>query len=183
VIERTVEAFGGIDVLDQQRRRRRLAALRRHASSTSSGRSCSWWRRRSRLTRLALPSMLERPGASVVNMTSVGWYRQTRGNLAHTRRRPPAQLTRLMAADLGPKIRVSAAVAGAVGCTGLREVFERRARHAPDDHRQHPAPPDGNPRTSHARRSTSRHRRRRGHGEILELAAARSTRWCRQPDL
>ncbi len=80
------------------------------------------------ITRLALPSMLERPGASVINMTSVGWYRQTRGNLAHhTAKAALAQLTRLMAADLGPKIRVNAICPGAVETPGLREVFEKRA--------------------------------------------------------
>jgi 7-alpha-hydroxysteroid dehydrogenase len=72
--------------------------------------------------------MLERPGASIINMTSVGWYRSTRGNLAHhTAKGALAQLTRLMAADLGPKIRVNAIVPAAVETPGLREVFEKRA--------------------------------------------------------
>jgi 7-alpha-hydroxysteroid dehydrogenase len=80
------------------------------------------------LTRLAAPSMLERPGASVINMTSVGAYRATRGNLAHhTAKAALAHFTRLMAADLGPKIRVNAIVPGAVETPGLREVFESRA--------------------------------------------------------
>jgi 7-alpha-hydroxysteroid dehydrogenase len=79
------------------------------------------------LTRLALPSMLERPGASVVNMTSVGYERVTRGNLAHwTAKGALATLTRLMAADLGPKVRVNAIAPGAVETPGLRGVFERR---------------------------------------------------------
>ncbi len=80
------------------------------------------------LARLALPHMLERPGASVINMTSVGAYRSTRGNLAHhTAKGALAQLTRLMAADLGPKIRVNALVPAAVETPGLRETFERRS--------------------------------------------------------
>ena len=71
--------------------------------------------------------MLERPGASVVNMTSVGYERSTRGNLAHwTAKGALATLTRLMAADLGPKIRVNAIAPGAVETPGLREVFDRR---------------------------------------------------------
>jgi 7-alpha-hydroxysteroid dehydrogenase len=128
VVERTVSELGGIDVL---------------VNNAGAGGSPSFVDTRIddlqksfmlmvaspfELTRLAAPSMLERPGASVVNMTSVGWYRQTRGNLAHhTAKAALAQLTRLMAADLGPKIRVNALSPGAVETPGLREVFERRA--------------------------------------------------------
>jgi 7-alpha-hydroxysteroid dehydrogenase len=79
------------------------------------------------LVRLALPYLLERPGASVINMTSVGAYRSTRGNLSHhTSKAALAQLTRLMAADLGPKVRVNALVPAAIETPGLREVFDRR---------------------------------------------------------
>jgi 7-alpha-hydroxysteroid dehydrogenase len=60
-------------------------------------------------------------------MTSVGAYRATRGNLAHhTAKAALAQLTRLMAADLGPKVRVNALVPAAIETPGLREVFDRR---------------------------------------------------------
>jgi len=79
------------------------------------------------LARLALPSMLERPGASIINMTSVGAHRATRGNLAHhTAKAAQAHMTRLMAADLGPKIRVNAIAPAAVETPGLREVFDKR---------------------------------------------------------
>jgi 7-alpha-hydroxysteroid dehydrogenase len=78
------------------------------------------------LARLAAPSMLTRPGASIINMTSVGYYRHTRGNLAHhTAKGAMAQFTRLLAADLGPKIRVNAIAPAAVETPGLREVFDR----------------------------------------------------------
>jgi len=80
------------------------------------------------LARLAAPSMLQRPGASIINMTSVGAYRNSRGNLAHhTAKGAMAQFTRLLAADLGPKIRVNAIAPGAVETPGLREVFDSRA--------------------------------------------------------
>ena len=79
------------------------------------------------LVRVALPHLLASPGASVINMTSVGAYRATRGNLAHhTSKAALAHLTRLMAADLGPKIRVNALVPAAIETPGLREVFDRR---------------------------------------------------------
>ncbi len=79
------------------------------------------------LTRLALPHLLVRPGASVINMCSVGAHRSTRGNLAHhTAKAALAHLTRLMAADLGPRVRVNALVPGAVETPGLRAVFDAR---------------------------------------------------------
>lgn len=127
IVERTVSEMGGIDVL---------------VNNAGAGGSPSFVDTRIadleksyhlmvsvpfELTRLALPSMLERPGASVVNMTSVGYERSTRGNLAHwTAKGALATLTRLMAADLGPKIRVNAIAPGAVETPGLREVFDRR---------------------------------------------------------
>ena len=128
VVERTVEELGAIDVLINNAGAggsppfvdTRIDDLQRSFMLMVAAPF--------ELTRLALPHLLERPGASVINMTSVGWYRQTRGNLAHhTAKAALAQLTRLMAADLGPKIRVNALSPGAVETPGLREVFERRA--------------------------------------------------------
>jgi 7-alpha-hydroxysteroid dehydrogenase len=128
IVEKTVGEFGGIDVL---------------VNNAGAGGSPLFVDTRMEhmqkayhlmvlvpfeLARLALPSMLERPGASIINMTSVGAYRHTRGNLAHhTAKGAMAQFTRLMAADLGPKIRVNAIVPGAVETPGLQEVFDSRA--------------------------------------------------------
>jgi 7-alpha-hydroxysteroid dehydrogenase len=90
------------------------------------------------LARLAAPSMLTRPGASIINMTSVGYYRHTRGNLAHhTAKGAMAQFTRLLAADLGPKIRVNAIAPAAVETPGLREVFDNQAPGAREMITQH----------------------------------------------
>ena len=61
------------------------------------------------LSRLAVPHLLERPGASIINMCSDIVGMQTRGSLAHhTGKAAEAQLTLSMAADLGPRIRVNA---------------------------------------------------------------------------
>lgn len=128
IVEHTVREFGGIDVLVNNAGAggsplfvdTRIADLQRafHLMVAVPF----------ELARLALPHMLERSGASVINMTSVGAYRSTRGNLAHhTAKGALAQLTRLMAADLGPKIRVNALVPAAVETPGLRETFERRS--------------------------------------------------------
>ena len=128
VVDATVTEFGGIDVL---------------VNNAGAGGSPSFVATRVddllksftlmvaspfELTRLAVPSMLRRPGASVINMTSVGWYRQTRGNLAdHTAKAALAHLTRLMAADLGSKIRVNGLSPAAVETPGLRAVFDQRS--------------------------------------------------------
>jgi 7-alpha-hydroxysteroid dehydrogenase len=127
IVEKTIAEFGGIDIL---------------VNNAGAGGSPKFVDTRIEdmqrayhlmvlapfeLTRLALPSMLERPGASVINMTSVGAYRATRGNLArHTAKAALAHLTKLMAADLGPKVRVNAIVPAAVETPGLREVFDNR---------------------------------------------------------
>jgi 7-alpha-hydroxysteroid dehydrogenase len=128
VIDKTLAEFGGIDVL---------------VNNAGAGGSPPFMETRIEdmqaalqlmvlapfeLARLAAPSMLQRPGASIINMTSVGYYRHTRGNLAHhTAKGAMAQLTRLLAADLGPKIRVNAIAPAAVETPGLREVFDRHA--------------------------------------------------------
>lgn len=128
IIEKTVAEFGGIDIL---------------VNNAGAGGSPLFVDTRLEhmqkayqlivlapfeLSRLALSYMLKRPGASIINMASVGAYRHTRGNLAHhTAKGALVQFTRLMAADLGPKIRVNALVPGAVETPGLREVFESRA--------------------------------------------------------
>jgi 7-alpha-hydroxysteroid dehydrogenase len=126
VIDATIAEFGGIDVL---------------VNNAGAGGSPSFTDTRVdhmqqafqlmvlapfELARLAAPSMLQRPGASIINMTSVGYYRHTRGNLAHhTAKGAMAQFTRLLAADLGPKIRVNAIAPAAVETPGLREVFDK----------------------------------------------------------
>lgn len=128
IIDQTIEAFGGLDILVNNAGAggsplfvdTRIEDLQ-HAFHLMVAVPFE-------LARLALPYMLERPGASIINMTSVGAHRATRGNLAHhTAKAALAQLTCLMAADLGPKIRVNALVPAAVETPGLRAVFESRA--------------------------------------------------------
>jgi 7-alpha-hydroxysteroid dehydrogenase len=128
IVEKTVAEFGGIDIL---------------VNNAGAGGSPAFLETRIKnmqsafhlmvlvpfeLARLAAPSMLERPGASIINMSSVGAFRHTRGNLAHhTAKGALAQFTRLLAADLGPKIRVNAILPAAVITPGLQEVFDSRA--------------------------------------------------------
>jgi 7-alpha-hydroxysteroid dehydrogenase len=77
------------------------------------------------LTRLCLPHLLKRPGASVINTVSPGVYKAPRGFLPHyIVKASLAHMTRLMAADLGPKIRVNAIIPGVVETPALKKVME-----------------------------------------------------------
>ncbi len=79
------------------------------------------------LARLALPHLLERPGASILNMSSMGARKAARGNLAyHVAKASLAHMTRLMAADLGPRVRVNALLPGAIETAALGGVLEAR---------------------------------------------------------
>lgn len=79
------------------------------------------------LARLAVPHLLERPGSSILNMSSLGARKAARGYLAyHVAKAALAHMTRLMAADLGPRIRVNALLPGPVETPALRSVIESR---------------------------------------------------------
>jgi 7-alpha-hydroxysteroid dehydrogenase len=80
------------------------------------------------LSRLAVPHLLRRPGASIINIGSIVVGQSVRGHLAHhTGKAAQAQLTLSMAADLGPKIRVNAILPGAIETDALRRYFEVKA--------------------------------------------------------
>ncbi|MEZ4280292.1 MAG: glucose 1-dehydrogenase [Myxococcota bacterium] len=73
------------------------------------------------LVRLAVPAMLAVGGGSVVNISSVAAKNAVRGNLAHGLTKAALNaLTRLMAAELAPKIRVNAVLPGAIETDALR---------------------------------------------------------------
>jgi len=79
------------------------------------------------LARLALPHLLARPGASIVNILSPGAYKATRGNLSYyTAKSALSHMTKLMAADLGPRVRVNAIVPGAIETPALKDLFAER---------------------------------------------------------
>ncbi len=57
------------------------------------------------LSRLAVPHMLERDGGAIVNIGSVAGRNANRGSLTHSLTKAAlAQLTRLMAAELAPRV-------------------------------------------------------------------------------
>ncbi len=82
------------------------------------------------LSRLAVPHMLAEGGGSIVNIGSVAGRNAGRGTLTHSLTKAAvAQLTRLMAADLAPRVRVNGVLPGAVETAALR-------RYVPDEVRE-----------------------------------------------
>jgi 7-alpha-hydroxysteroid dehydrogenase len=77
------------------------------------------------LARLALPHLLDRPGASIINTLSPGAYKTPRGNLSYYVAKAALQhMTKLMAADLGPRVRVNGIVPGPIETPSLTKLFE-----------------------------------------------------------
>jgi 7-alpha-hydroxysteroid dehydrogenase len=77
------------------------------------------------LSRLAVPLLLQREGASIVNISSVAGSRAWRGGLVHgTMKAAISHMTQLMAADLAPRIRVNAVLPGAVETAALQRFLD-----------------------------------------------------------
>jgi 7-alpha-hydroxysteroid dehydrogenase len=76
------------------------------------------------LSRAAVPKMLETGGGSIVNISSVMGRVSGRGYLAYgTAKAALAHMTRLMATDLNPRIRVNAIAVGSVATSALDIVM------------------------------------------------------------
>jgi 7-alpha-hydroxysteroid dehydrogenase len=81
------------------------------------------------LTQAATPHLLERRG-SVVNISSAIGRLRDRGYVAYgTAKAALSHMTRLLAADLAPKVRVNAIAAGATATSALELVLENEALH------------------------------------------------------
>jgi 7-alpha-hydroxysteroid dehydrogenase len=78
------------------------------------------------LSRLAVPHLLEHDGSSIVNISSVASRNAVRANVVYgTAKAAFSHMTRLMAADLAPRIRVNAVLPGAVETDALRKYLDR----------------------------------------------------------
>ena len=77
------------------------------------------------LVRLTVPHMLERGGGSIVNIGSVAGRNAPRGSFTHSLTKAAVgQMTRLMAAELSPKIRVNAVLPGAIETASFKTWAE-----------------------------------------------------------
>ncbi len=82
------------------------------------------------LTKAAVPHLLEQEGASVVNISSAMGRLRDRGFAAYgTAKAALAHLTRLMAADLAPRVRVNAIAVGSVATSALEVVLTNDELH------------------------------------------------------
>lgn len=81
------------------------------------------------LTRLALPHLLRSGAGAVVTIGSMAGVNAARGSMAHSLSKAALlQLTRLMAADLAPRVRVNAVLPGAVETDALRGFADADVR-------------------------------------------------------
>jgi len=77
------------------------------------------------LTKQAVPAMLERGGGSVVNISSVAGRMPDRGFAAYgTAKAALTHLTKEMACDLSPRIRVNGIAVGSVATSALEIVLD-----------------------------------------------------------
>jgi 7-alpha-hydroxysteroid dehydrogenase len=130
LVDTAVEAFGGIDVvvnnaggsmpgpfLDTSVRSFEKAF---HFNVTTAF----------RLTQLAVPHMLDRENASVVNISSAIGRMSDRGFAAYgTAKGALTHLTRLLAADLSPRIRCNGIAVGSVATSALQVVLDTEEIH------------------------------------------------------
>ena len=107
------------------------------------------------LSKLAVPHMLAGDGGSIVNIGSAIGRLRDRGFVAYgTAKAAMAHMTRLMAADLAPRVRANAIAVGSVATSALETVLDN------DDIRNEmvdktPLRRLGNPTTSPSARSGS----------------------------
>jgi 7-alpha-hydroxysteroid dehydrogenase len=126
LVERTVQELGGIDIvvnnagggfewqpfLDTQVEQLEEAF---HFTVASPFRLCQ----------LAAPHMLERPGASIVNIVSMTVGKSLRGHLVYECAKAAlTQMTKSLAADVGPKIRVNGVNPGAIETPFIKDFLD-----------------------------------------------------------
>ncbi len=82
------------------------------------------------LSKAAIPHMLEGGGGSIVNISSAIGRLRDRGFVAYgTAKAALSHMTRLMAADLAPKVRVNAIAVGSIATSALETVLDNQEIH------------------------------------------------------
>jgi 7-alpha-hydroxysteroid dehydrogenase len=128
LIERTVEAFGGLDIVvncagggDMWRAvpDNTVEEIEEafHANVAAPF----------EVVRLSVPHLLERPGASVINIISSAIHQPARGHLSYDAAKGALYyVTRSMAAGLGPRIRVNGISPGIIDTEAMKAVVAAR---------------------------------------------------------
>jgi 7-alpha-hydroxysteroid dehydrogenase len=82
------------------------------------------------LSKAAIPQLLKQEGSSIVNISSTMGRLSDRGFVAYgTAKAALAHMTRLMAADLSPRVRANAIAVGSVATSALEVVLTDDALH------------------------------------------------------
>jgi 7-alpha-hydroxysteroid dehydrogenase len=130
LIEATVAEFGGIDILVNNAGGSQSfpfleTSVQNLEQSFHFNVSVTF-----ELSRLAVPFLLDRGGSSIINISSVAGSKSTRAGLVHgTIKAAISHMTKMMAADLAPRIRVNAVLPGAIETEALKRYL---ASMAPD---------------------------------------------------
>lgn len=125
LVESAVEEFGGIDIVVNNVGGSMPTAFMDTTEKAFDGAMRFNVTTAFNLTQLAVPHMLERPGASVVNIASTAGLFASRGFAAYgTAKAALIHLTKAAAQDLAPKIRVNAVCPGAIATSALDIVLQ-----------------------------------------------------------
>ena len=120
LVDATVEGLGGLDVVVNN-----AGGSNAKAFSLTTVEELEWCFRFNvstafEMTRLAVPHLLARGGGSIVNITSVSGHKAVRGSVSYaTAKGALSHMTRNVAADLAPRIRVNAIAPGAIETDSL----------------------------------------------------------------
>jgi 7-alpha-hydroxysteroid dehydrogenase len=120
LVDATVAEFGGLDIVVNN-----AGGSNAKAFSLTTVEDLEWCFKFNvstafEMTRLAVPHMLARGGGSIVNITSVSGHKAVRGSVTYaTAKGAMSHMTRNIAADLAPKIRVNAVAPGAIETDSL----------------------------------------------------------------
>ena len=119
-VDATVAELGGLDVVVNN-----AGGSNAKAFSLTTVEELEWCFRFNvstafEMTRLAVPHMLARGAGSVINITSISGHKATRGSVTYaTAKGALSHMTRNIAADLAPRIRVNAIAPGAIETDSL----------------------------------------------------------------
>lgn len=125
LVETAVERFGGVDIVVNNVGGSMPQAFMDTSEKAFDG-AMRWNVTTAfNLSQLAVPHMVERPGANIVNIASTAGLYASRGFAAYgTAKAALIHLTKALAQDLAPKIRVNAVCPGAVATSALDIVLQ-----------------------------------------------------------